>query len=248
MLANVYLHEFDMFIENLMQNMGCEMIANLQFQNIAGQLRLAKRKLNESNQAIDELHEQKKLRVGNLSNQLSKLHSRVVKDPGKANIRYVRYADDWIIGLKCTHAIAKDIYSKCKEFFEKNLNLQWNESKSFLQKSTEKDVEFLGVYLSFVKARQVRVLTFKGIGKTKDIVIPMYGGHTRNTGNFKTKIIKDDKVPVAEIIKNRQSSWLNLEECCICNYKKQKPGEIEMHHVKHIKKLGKKVHGFTRAM
>jgi group II intron reverse transcriptase/maturase len=365
MLANVYLHEFDMFMENLMQNMGCEMIANLQFQNIAGQLRLAERKLKESDQGINELREHKKLRVENLSNQLSKLHSRVVKDLNKANIKYVRYADDWIIGLKCTHAIAKDIYSKCKDFFEKDLNLQWNASKSILQKSTKKDLEFLGVYLSFVRKRQVRsqyvkikgkkrlkrviyknyvnfkmnandvfkklhgkgfvnekykpisnksfvnldvheiariykttltgianyygfvhnagvlnkihyylfvslgktlahkfksskariykkygnrVLTFKGIGKTKDIVIPMYGGHTRNTWNFKTKIIKDDKVPMAEIIKNRQSTWLNLEECCICNYKKQKPGEIEMHHVKHIRKLGKKVHGFTKAM
>ena len=26
------------------------------------------------------------------------------------------------------------------------------------------------------------------------------------------------------------------------------PGEIEMHHVKHIRKMGKKVHGFTIAM
>ncbi|MFK7983591.1 MAG: reverse transcriptase domain-containing protein [Saprospiraceae bacterium] len=365
MLANIYLHEFDMFIRDLMQNMGCEMIANLQFQNIATQLRVAKKKLKESNQVIDKLYEQKRLRVENLTLQLSKLNSRVVANPNKANIRYVRYADDWIIGLKCTNAIAKDIYNKCKSFFEKDLHLQWNESKSILQRSTKKDVEFLGVYLSFVKERQVRsqyvnikgkkflkrviyknhlnfkmnpndvykklygkgfvnekyeptsnkklvnldvheiariykttltgianyygfvhnagvlnkihyylfvslgktlahkfktskaqiyhkygnrVLTFKGIGKAKDIIIPMYGGHTRNTWNFRTKIIMDDKVPLADIIKNRQSSWLNLDECCICNYKKQMPGEIEMHHVKHIRKMGKKVHGFTIAM
>ena len=150
-LANVYLHEFDMFIKDLMQNMGCKMIANLQLQNIATQLRIAKKKLKESNQEIDELHEEKQLRVENLTLQLSKLNSRVVANPNKANIRYVRYADDWIIGLKCTHAVAKDIYNKCKKFFEKDLLLQWNESKSILQKSTKKDVEFLGVYLSFVK-------------------------------------------------------------------------------------------------
>lgn len=93
-----------------------------------------------------------------------------------------------------------------------------------------------------------RVLTFKGKGNAKDIIITQYGGHRRNTGNFKTNSIKDDKVPMAEIINNRQSTWLNLDQCCICNYKMQEAGEIEMHHVKHIRKMEKKVHGFTLAM
>lgn len=84
-------------------------------------------------------------------------------------------------------------------------------------------------------------MTFKGLGKAKPIEISAYGGYKRDTSNFKVKQVLNDNLSLPKFAAWRQASWLKLDTCCICDA----VGKIEMHHVKHIRKLGKKVNGFT---
>ena len=87
-------------------------------------------------------------------------------------------------------------------------------------------------------------LTFKGIGNAKPITISMCGGYKRDTNNYKINLIKEDTLLLKVHTGIVTSSWLNLNECCICTRK----GYIEMHHVKHIKKIGIKVKGFDKVL
>ena len=86
-----------------------------------------------------------------------------------------------------------------------------------------------------------KVLTFKGSGKAKPIVIPRYGGHTRDLENFKVDVIKKDTQNFQVYYNKRTTSWLQLDRCCIC----LNEGYTEMHHVKHIRKISQKITGFN---
>ena len=89
-----------------------------------------------------------------------------------------------------------------------------------------------------------KVLTFEGKGNAKPIIIPMCGGLTRDLGRFKIKTVIDDVLPLPKFYVSRAASWLNLDTCCICD----RQGYIEMHHVKHIHKIGQAVKGFDKVL
>ncbi|MEM6320532.1 MAG: reverse transcriptase domain-containing protein [Bacteroidota bacterium] len=361
-LSNIYLHEFDMYIKYLVKVKGTIMIPNKAYRKVYDKLRRYRVAVEKSDKRTDDLYAYKKARFDSYK-ETRELHpSTILSDPNKAVIKYARYADDWVIGLKCNKQVAENIFQKCHDFFRDYLNLEWNLSKSFLKRSTDNNIEFLGVYMTFVNERQVmkrtkrtkdgrkylrtvvkkhtlrfkmkssdvfkrlegkgfvdknhrpisnkrlinldvheiakiykttmngignyycfvhnpavlnkihywlflslgktlahkfkstkakqikrfggRVMIFKSKGKARPIEIPDYGGHLRNINSFKKSVVKDDTIPIMKFMSMKQSTWLNLDECCICDAK----GKIEMHHVKHIRKLGKEVKGFTRFM
>ena len=72
----------------------------------------------------------------------------------------------------------------------------------------------------------------------------MCGGYTRDLGRFQIKTIVDDVLPLPKFFVSRAASWLNLDTCCICD----KKGYIEMHHVRHIHKIGHTVKGLDRVL
>jgi len=159
-LANIYLHEFDLFIEELRAKQSTTVKANPEYKRVAYQLEQAKKKVNKAGR-FDELYEEKVATLHKWDKEIRKIPSKVLKDPTKAVFSYVRYADDWILGLKCSKAVAKNIYDQCKDFFKTWLHLDWNEDKSVLSRSIDRDFEFLGVDIHFTKPSEVRIIKRK---------------------------------------------------------------------------------------
>jgi hypothetical protein len=60
-----------------------------------------------------------------------------------ASIHYVRYADDFIIGVEGSYEMAVEILNKVKSFLE-TLKLALNETKTKITKFNSKPIEFLG--------------------------------------------------------------------------------------------------------
>ena len=89
-----------------------------------------------------------------------------------------------------------------------------------------------------------KTLTFQGKGNAQPISISMCGGYTRDLGRFQIKRITCDSLPLPKFYVSRSASWLKLNTCCICD----KEGYIEMHHVRHIHKIGQSVKGFDRVL
>jgi hypothetical protein len=86
-LANVYLHELDDFVEGLRakHEKGKRKVRNLTYQRLSWQKsRMVKR------------GETKTREFQRISQQMRTLPTLQVDDPGFIRIKYLRYADDWI--------------------------------------------------------------------------------------------------------------------------------------------------------
>lgn len=161
LLANVYLHEFDLFIEELKSKLGTTTVADRSYIKQQRKLETARRRVRNSTRFDDDNYADKVKMVNQADKELRLMPSRTLADPNKIVFEYIRYADDWILGLKCSKAKAAEIYSRCETFFKKRLLLDWNQDKSVLSRSTEMNFEFLGVDLHFVNKREVRVIHMK---------------------------------------------------------------------------------------
>ena len=170
-LANIYLHEFDKFIEELRKDMGTEFINSPNYYRVNASISWFRTKFKKRLSKVEYIAAKSK--VDSLIDKRAKLKSKELADPEKAVINYARYADDWILGLKCNNKVAKEIFQKCQSFFKEELDLEWNMSKSILQRSISKNIEFLGVQLQFVQKRQIKRAKLKsktGIKYYKKII------------------------------------------------------------------------------
>jgi len=156
-LANIYLHEFDQYVEQLRQERGTIMVPNLPYGSCATQKSYYKRKLKDYH---PDSKDRKALeaKIAELQELQWNLPSRVLKDPSRGQIKYVRYADDWIIAIKGSKAYAQEIYDLSKRFFEEQLKLSWNQEKSKLIRTIDEDTEFLGTNLRFRSQKQTKYL------------------------------------------------------------------------------------------
>lgn len=68
-------------------------------------------------------------------------------DEHYVRIQYVRYADDFIIGVEGSVSIARQVLAEVSEFVTKVLGLKLNESKTGIVKIKERDCGFLGYRL-----------------------------------------------------------------------------------------------------
>ena len=68
-------------------------------------------------------------------------------DEHYVRVQYVRYADDFIIGVEGSISVANQILAEVTEFVTKVLGLKLNESKTGIVKIKEKECGFLGYLL-----------------------------------------------------------------------------------------------------
>lgn len=162
-LANVYLHELDGFIETLMEQFhsgktrrrGSEYL-KLRHQ-IAQRSKIVKAR-DEENQSIEwEGRNQLIQQVRNLKKLQRKTLSIDPFDPSYRRMKYVRYADDFVIGIAGTKEEATTIKAKVKQFLDENLQLELSDAKTFIT-HLENRIEFLGYhFFRWNRQRVVRV-------------------------------------------------------------------------------------------
>lgn len=129
-LCNIYLHEFDLFMQDLKTNFdfGDQRKKNPEFRQIQYQMEKA-----ENNEARALLR--KKLRT---------VKSKDPMDDSYRRMQYVRYADDFVIGIIGSITEAKDIYQKVKTFLEVRLKFVINLDKSGIKHLRKEKLFFLG--------------------------------------------------------------------------------------------------------
>lgn len=84
------------------------------------------------------------------------------RDDSYTRIQYIRYADDFIIGIEGSHKIAKEILNKVEEFVNSELKLRFNPDKTGITNYYTKLVKFLGF--------SIRAPHFKGTKKPTEII------------------------------------------------------------------------------
>jgi group II intron reverse transcriptase/maturase len=158
MLANVYLHELDTFIEGLRTELekGEEKRRNPVYRQ------LSKKKARMAVQGRTRTKEFKQL-----VKRMRATPSKLVCDPNYLRIRYLRYADDWLIGVGGSHALTEEIKQRIKTFLQEHLQLTLSEEKTHVRNARTEEALFLGTTLKIGNGGQAKVKqTTNGTGKT----------------------------------------------------------------------------------
>jgi len=79
-----------------------------------------------------------------LNQQAQKMPSRDPNDSNFRRLRYLRYADDWLIGLTGTKAEAREIKQHVTTFLEEQLHLELSQEKTLITHAREDVAHFLG--------------------------------------------------------------------------------------------------------
>lgn len=164
LLANVYLHELDLFMNEQMAafNRGRTRRVNPDYatiQTAAKQAKLAWVRARAAGKD-DEATQWHRIAAERREKQTA-IASKDPFDPGFKRLRYVRYADDFLIGVIGSKAEAKEVMGAVESFLASALRLQISPEKSGVRKAS-KGVLFLGYNVRVYSGEKQVVQSFKG--------------------------------------------------------------------------------------
>jgi len=130
LLCNIVLHELDQYLENIKQkfNKGTRRRPNPSY----AQLNSKRRYLRNESDRRKILHEMRKLLTSD------------PKDPNYKKLKYVRYADDFVVLVIGSHKDALEIRSKIKNFIARECGLTLNLEKTAITNIQKSSFHFLG--------------------------------------------------------------------------------------------------------
>ena len=166
-LCNIYLHEFDQFMENMISgyNKGRVRKGNPEYKRLYRKIeKIQKNYAGETDKST----------IRSLRNELWKLSSVNPMDPGYRRCVYIRYADDFIIGIIGPLNEAKSIKEKCAEFLSKELGLNMNMDKTKITHFPTGKVEFLGAIMKGNKhLKGTYIVSYQQKDKTRKFSTPL---------------------------------------------------------------------------
>jgi group II intron reverse transcriptase/maturase len=133
-LSNIYLHKLDEFVERELipqYTRGALRAANPAYRLVDSQLRRARR----CGDRAEARH---------LARQMRSLPSTDPMDPGYRRLRYVRYADDHLLGFTGPKAEAEEIKARIAKFLRETLGLELNATKTLITHARSQRARFLG--------------------------------------------------------------------------------------------------------
>jgi hypothetical protein len=134
-LANIYLHELDEYVEQLQKELE------------KGELRRPNpeyRKLQKRRQYLAKIGKIDTGQYRELGVQMRKLPSLDTHDPNFVRVKYARYADDWLIGVTGPHQLAEEIKEQVGQFLKSRLNLTLSVEKTRITQARTEEATFLG--------------------------------------------------------------------------------------------------------
>ncbi|GAA1393730.1 reverse transcriptase domain-containing protein [Kitasatospora putterlickiae] len=136
-LSNIYLDRLDQFVEQQLlpdYNRGRLRQRNLEYGRIGARIKRAGRRGDQA--AVRSLRQQQR-----------SLPSADPNDPDYRRLRYVRYADDWLLGFAGPKREAIEIKDKMREFLRDELKLELSEPKTLITHAVSQAARFLGYEL-----------------------------------------------------------------------------------------------------
>ena len=160
LLANVYLHELDKFIMKLKERFDkpAKQKCTKEYSCLKNKVGRLKRKIKSA-----QTDEEKQ----NLIKAWKEVRRKMLKTPAKSQtdkvVKYVRYADDFIIGINGSKEECQDIKQQIAEFMSSELHMELSAEKTLITHSS-KNARFLGY--------DVRVRRNNEIKKTDSLKLP----------------------------------------------------------------------------
>jgi group II intron reverse transcriptase/maturase len=133
-LSNIYLDRLDQFVETILipeYNRKALRKHNPEYQRVQWAVTRARHRGDDA--AVRELRKQQR-----------SLPSLDPHDPGYRRLRYVRYADDILLGFTGPKAEAEEIKRRLAQFLHENLALELSETKTLITHARTEAARFLG--------------------------------------------------------------------------------------------------------
>lgn len=129
-LCNIYLHELDLFL-------------------LQSKIKFDKGERRRKNPAFRKLQYKLSTQESSLEKKLVrrdlwKVHSLDPLDSNFCRLHFVRYADDFIVGVTGSYEVAFEFKNMIKNFLHNHLKLDLNETKTKITHIRDKEVFFLG--------------------------------------------------------------------------------------------------------
>ena len=154
-LANIYLHELDVFMEKMCQQYSTDAKERRQYEPY--------RRLN-----MERFYARKRgeyQRAEELIKQMRTLPSRDPCDPDYIRIKYTRYADDFLVMVIGSKGLSLQIHDEIKNFLCSELQLELSAEKTRITNLGDQPVRFLGYAIA--KTRENTALTANTLGVKK---------------------------------------------------------------------------------
>jgi group II intron reverse transcriptase/maturase len=133
-LSNIYLHKLDEFVERELipqYTRGTTRAANPAYRQVDALLRRARRRGDRAE-------------ARRLALEMRTLPSTDPMDPGYRRLKYIRYADDHLLGFTGPKAEAEQIKAKLAWFLRETLGLELNAAKTLITHARSQRARFLG--------------------------------------------------------------------------------------------------------
>lgn len=159
LLSNIYLHEFDKFMEDLTKK---HTNLNEQVSKANPEYLKVKRMITKIENS-ESLNLEKNEELKTLKTKLTKIPSVIRDDKTATRVYYNRYADDWVIGVSGSLSFTQKIKEEVKEFLNNTLLLTLSDEKTKITHIETEKVKYLG----FIVSRRRRKYTESQLSTVK---------------------------------------------------------------------------------
>ena len=133
-LSNIYLDRLDRFVEAVLlpeYTRGVHRSSNPEYKRISSAIRRARKRGDHA--AARALQKQQR-----------SIPTADLQDPAYRRLRYVRYADDILLGFTGPKAEAEEIKRRLAQFLQEDLKLELSETKTLITHARTRAARFLG--------------------------------------------------------------------------------------------------------
>jgi group II intron reverse transcriptase/maturase len=151
-LANIYLHELDEHLVTLSKEISSasdkdKKRPNPEYKHIQYEINRLKTHGSKGEKVKGKLNKDELIKLKSLGKELRTIPSMDPMDPEYKKILFIRYADDWIIGIIGEKQDAIDIRTKIETYLEQHLKLTLSPEKTKITYLGKRTARFLGYEL-----------------------------------------------------------------------------------------------------
>jgi len=139
LLANIYLNELDRFVEDTLipaYTRGTRRKGNPEYARCDNRITALRKQGSIDKDALHQLKQERR-----------RLLSHLAIDPDYRRLRYIRYADDFLLGFVGPRSEAEEIRRRLGEFLGRELKLTLSPEKTLITHATDDKAKFLGYEL-----------------------------------------------------------------------------------------------------
>lgn len=171
LLSNIYLHEFDEYMEKKIEELSS---SKKLISKVNPKISSYSEKLSELSAKYKETRDGALLKeIRAVRRERNTIPSRIRTD---VRVRYIRYADDWMIGIIGDLKFAMDLKAEVGRYLKEVLKLTMSEEKTKITSLKDGMARFLGVGLCIPSPKESKLVT-RVTAKGKKVVTRV--NHTR---------------------------------------------------------------------